>query len=68
MKQIDTRGLSCPQPVIMVTKTVREDNESFEILIDNETVCENVLRTLERFNLKPKIREEANHIVYTVER
>ncbi len=68
MKTIDTRGLSCPQPVIMVTKALKEDNESFEVLIDDETACENVLRTLQQFRLNADIKEENEYKIYKVQR
>lgn len=68
MKQIDTRGFSCPQPLVMVTKVIKEDKESFEVLIDDETACENILRTLDRFNLKPEIRKENDHTIFKISR
>ncbi len=69
MKQIDTRGLSCPQPLIMVTKAMQENNESLKILIDNETAAENILRTLKnKFNTDPEIKEEQDYIIYIINR
>jgi len=46
---IDTRGLSCPQPVLAtldaLTGTTRE---AFTILVDTDTSRENVVRAVEK--------------------
>lgn len=40
---IDARGLSCPEPVVR-TKKAFDVHQSFEVLVDNETSKENVIR------------------------
>jgi tRNA 2-thiouridine synthesizing protein A len=43
--KIDARGLSCPQPVILTNKKIREMGKGvFEILVDTDTSRENVSR------------------------
>jgi len=45
MKQIDCRGLNCPEPVLRAKAALEQgDGEPFEILVDNEASRENVLR------------------------
>jgi tRNA 2-thiouridine synthesizing protein A len=68
MKKIDTRGLSCPQPVMLVTKAIKTDNESLEILVDDETACENILRILENYKLKAEILKKGDYKVFVVGR
>ena len=42
---IDTRGLSCPQPVLMFLTAVKGDNQRpFCVLVDNDASLENVSR------------------------
>lgn len=42
---IDARGLSCPQPVILIKKEVdKSHEEQYELLTDNMTCVENVSR------------------------
>ena len=42
---IDARGLSCPQPVILVMGRIREQRKGvIEILVDTDTAKENVSR------------------------
>jgi selenium metabolism protein YedF len=45
MKQIDCRGLSCPQPVIRTKKALDErKNEPIKVLLDNHGSLQNVKR------------------------
>jgi len=48
MKKIDTRGLSCPEPVIRVSRAVKEltTGEQAEILVEAGAASENVLRAI----------------------
>ena len=42
---IDTRGLSCPQPVLMFLTAVKgDDHGPFIVLVDNDASLENVSR------------------------
>ncbi|WP_374289653.1 sulfurtransferase TusA family protein [Desulfovibrio desulfuricans] len=42
---IDTRGLSCPQPVLMFLTAVKTDTQGpFSVLVDNDASLENVSR------------------------
>lgn len=54
--QIDTRGLSCPQPVILVTRAVEAGESELEILVDNGVAKENVLRMVARRGLRAEVR------------
>jgi selenium metabolism protein YedF len=44
MKQIDCRGLGCPEPVLRAKAALDEGEKSFDILVDNEASRDNVLR------------------------
>jgi len=41
---IDARGFSCPIPVIMVQKAVKDNPDTLEVLVDNQTAVGNVTR------------------------
>ncbi|MBU4486193.1 MAG: sulfurtransferase TusA family protein [Candidatus Delongbacteria bacterium] len=58
MDTIDTRGLSCPQPVIMVTNAVSDGKAAFEVLTDSECSLENITRLLESKKYKYEIIEK----------
>ncbi|PKN60236.1 MAG: hypothetical protein CVU53_04130 [Deltaproteobacteria bacterium HGW-Deltaproteobacteria-11] len=62
-KRIDARGLSCPQPVVLVDRAVQEGNTDLEILVDNEVSRENVLRMAGRRGLKTDVRQEGQDTI-----
>ncbi|KUJ95685.1 MAG: tRNA 2-thiouridine synthesizing protein [Desulfonauticus sp.] len=45
MEVVDTRGLSCPQPVLLVLEKIKTmDRGQIKVLVDTETARENVTR------------------------
>ena len=44
MKHLDARGLSCPEPVIMIRKAMMGKEYGYEMVVDNPTSKENVTR------------------------
>ena len=56
---VDTRGLSCPQPVVEVKKAVAGGVNEIEALIDNPTSLANVTRfmTKQGFSVKQTTSE-----------
>jgi tRNA 2-thiouridine synthesizing protein A len=62
-KSIDARGLSCPQPVVLVDRAVADGNTDLEIIVDNEVARENVMRLATRRGLKTEARQEGADIV-----
>ncbi len=44
MKEIDCRGLSCPEPVINTKRALKENKDGVAVLVDNRVPLENVLR------------------------
>lgn len=44
MTQIDARGLSCPQPVLLTQQALKENPAKVEVLVDNKTAQGNVSR------------------------
>lgn len=41
---IDARGLSCPQPVLLLKKALNNSSDTYDIIVDNVTSKENVIR------------------------
>ncbi len=46
MAQIDTRGMSCPQPVLMTKKALEVNSTEVTVLVDSNTAKSNVERYL----------------------
>ncbi len=68
IKRIDARGLSCPQPVVLVNMAVAEGNTDLEIIVDNEVSRENVTRLATKRGLKTDARQEGTDIVIRTEK
>lgn len=59
MKEIDARGLACPQPVIMTKKALEEIEEGEVIaIVDNITAKENVSRLANNLNYEYELSED----------
>ena len=64
MKQLDAKGLSCPEPVIMLRKAMMSKENAYEIVVDNTTSKENVTRYAEHQGYKVTVTEQ--HGEYTL--
>ena len=59
---IDTRGLSCPQPVLMVYPHL-SGNDPVDVLVDNTTSLENVSRAAASNGWSIEVIEEGDGVV-----
>ena len=66
IKRIDARGLSCPQPVLLAQKAIEEGQLSFEVIVDNETAKENILRLLKKSGLSAETKNEGKDILISI--
>ena len=44
MKVIDARGLSCPEPVVLLRAAMQSGEAAYQILVDNHASRENTTR------------------------
>ena len=58
MNTLDARGLSCPEPVIMIRKAMMSKENSYELIVDNPTSKENVMRYAEHQGYQVSITEK----------
>jgi len=56
-KQVDARGFSCPQPVIMARNAIKDGVFPIEILVETVTSRENVRRVSEKMGCTVEIEE-----------
>lgn len=55
--QVDARGYSCPTPLMMVQKTMKEkDAAVIEVLVDTQCAVENVSRFADSHGYKVEIK------------
>lgn len=60
---IDTRGLSCPQPLVLVHQVLAEDKtEPLDVLVDNEASLENVTRAAQKKGWTVTVKDEAKGV------
>ena len=58
MKHLDARGLSCPEPVIMIRKAMMGKEDRYEMVVDNPTSKENVTRYAQRQGYQVAVIEQ----------
>lgn len=70
MKIVDTRGLTCPAPLIRTRQGLTEaaPDEAVQVIIDNSTSLSNVRRYLTDNKLSFSVKEEGDLAVVTVVR
>lgn len=66
--QIDARGVSCPQPVLMAKKALGENPSGIKVLVDNNTARNNVERYAKNLGYKIEIQGKDNNIEITISR
>ena len=57
MTKIDARGLSCPEPVILISQAMKSGEAAYEILVDNRVSRENVTRYAEHQGYRVSVTE-----------
>ena len=67
-KIVDTRGLSCPQPVILAKNSINKGVFPVEVLLDSTTSCENVTRMAEKNGCKVTLKEQNGEYTVTIEK
>lgn len=66
MKCLDAKGLSCPEPVIMIRKAMMSKEKSYEMVVDNPTSKENVTRYAEHQGYKVTVKEQGSDYILTM--
>jgi len=59
-KIIDVCGLSCPEPVIRVRKTLKNYDGEFKVISDQEVANENILRLSRKMGYECEIQKNDN--------
>jgi tRNA 2-thiouridine synthesizing protein A len=59
VKTIDARGLSCPQPVLLVSRNIKNvEKGTIEVLVDSGTARDNVSRLAKNSGWQTTINEQ----------
>ena len=68
MLQVDARGLSCPEPLVMTKKTMDENVGVFQVIVDSKAALENVSRFAQDRGYFVKVEQDGSDFVLTITR
>ena len=68
MSLIDARGLSCPEPVIMIKKAMATKEAHYDMIVDNPTSRENVTRYAEHQGYTVSYKEENGEFTLSIDK
>lgn len=66
--KVDARGLSCPQPVVLTKKALEASDDDLEVLVDNTTARDNVLRFAKNAGCKTEIKNSEEDYIIKISR
>lgn len=58
MNKVDARGLSCPEPVILIRKAMMSKEDAYEMIVDNVASKENVTRFAQHQGYQVAVTED----------
>lgn len=68
MTKLDARGLSCPEPVILISQAMKSGEGVYEIIVDNRVSRENVTRYAEHQGYSVSVAEEDGEYTLTIQK
>ena len=66
MKELDVRGLSCPQPVLMVKEALEGGSDQLKVLVSEPHVVNNITKAVEPLGKKVEVVEDGLDFVLTI--
>ena len=68
MTKVDARGLSCPEPVVMLRNAMASGEDAYEITVDNTVSREHVTRFAEHQGYAVSVSESDGEYTLTLVR
>ena len=68
MNKLDARGLSCPEPVIMIRKAMASNDSEYEMVVDNNVSKENVTRYATHQGYTVNVTEKDNEYYLSIKK
>ena len=65
---LDARGLSCPEPVVMIRKAMASKAAEYIMVVDNVTAKENVTRYAEHQGYTVSVAEAGGEYTLTIKK
>lgn len=63
---LDARGLSCPEPVIMIRQAMMSGDREYKMVVDNPTSKENVTRYAEHRGYTVSVAKDGDEYTLTM--
>ncbi len=60
--------MSCPQPVVLALKIIKNNEDDFEVLVNSVVSMENVIRCVNKNKLKADVLEDGEDYIIKVTR
>lgn len=67
-KKVDARGLSCPQPVVLTKNALDNFDDDIEVIVDNPTARENVIRFSQNAGCKTNVSTSGRDYIIKIKR
>lgn len=61
MKEVDARGLSCPQPVLLLAEALQGSDKEITVLVDDFAPLENVSRYAQNHGCTVKHNDKGDY-------
>lgn len=68
MNTVDARGLSCPEPVILIRKAMMSGEAAYEMIVDNVASKENVTRFAEHQGYQVSVTENGGEYTLSMKK
>jgi tRNA 2-thiouridine synthesizing protein A len=66
--QIDARGRSCPEPILLAKKGLDKSPEGIEVIVDNVTARDNVQRFAGLHGYNAEVKQNGDDYILIIER
>ena len=68
MKQVDARGRSCPEPVVMTRNALMEETSGAAVTVDNPCAVENITRFAGHQGYAVRVEDRGDEWTLTLEK
>ena len=66
MKNIDARGLACPEPVLLTKRALSNNETELEVMVDTQTAAQNVTRYASNQGFKVTSNVSGDDFILTI--
>lgn len=66
--QVDARGRSCPEPILLAKRGLDKWPEGIEIIVDNSTASDNVQRFAGLHGYSVETKQDGNNFILLIKR